>query len=508
MKPNKLWLTEKPDMAKNLVNGLVYTYGLKVLNPGQHSNDGCYKLSNGDAVAYLFGHMLGLAPPEAYLSPEQSRSNAFTYLPLMPDNPIKVPKAERLQSSSARRDGPGRPSKQYLNLVSLLRSAKEIVNSGDIDREGQLIMDELISSAGIDPHGRNKPVWRLALSNPDEREIKKMLDAGLDNNSDPRWARASEAAAAREYSDWCLGMTASRAYRQVTGYSRMSVGRVQTPTLALVVRREIEIERFRQVNHFVPVITLADGTKMRWHQREGAQGLPGFDTEGRILDEAVAKQICASVMGVGKGVFTLAEAQDKFIPPPLPFSYGVLQSTVSRRHGMTLKQVEQAAKALYERHKMISYVGTDCQYLPTSMLDQARDTMNALGSIFPRLAQGADMGLRSRGFNDDKLDEHFAIVPLVPPNGFSGNLNQDERNVFETVSKRFIAQFYPAHQFTSMKLHAMFNNIDEFRATEKMVVRNGWKDVEGDSQEQNSNAAESDEDVHTEIARSQDRSKS
>lgn len=463
-------------MAKSLAGGLALTYGATVLNEREASREGHYRMSNGDAVGYFFGHMVELAPPNAYITEEQGRGDAFAYLPLNPAKFIRVPKSERDDKGAPKVDRNGNPVPlaQFGRMADLARKAREIVNAGDTDREGQLIVDEFLDFVGIDPMGSHKPVWRLALQNPDEEEIQKLIKAGLEKNSDERWVRKSMAAYARQTGDWCVGMTASRAYKQVTGFNRMSVGRVQTPTLAIVVERERAILNFKAVDYFVPVITLADGTRMRWHRREGAEGTPGFDLEGRIISEPLARQIVAAIMGNNNGQVSLAEAQRKYQPPPLPFSLGTLQSTASRRYGLSLKEVTKAAQALYERHKMITYVGTDCQYLPTSMLKDAAHTIKGLSQVFHKEASASNLELVSKAWNDAKTDEHFAIAPTGK---IAQGLSASEKKVFEVVSRRFMAQFYPDHEFTKMSLHAMFGQ-DEFRATDKVVTRNGWKDAE------------------------------
>lgn len=475
---NRFWITEKPDMARNLAAGLALTYGAKVVNEKGVRQDGCIRLDNGDAVGYLFGHMLQLAPPEGYLTEEQNKGDVFHYLPLMPQTFLKLPKPERLSTGEEKRTRDGKPVPQYqlVKLLEHIRAAREIVNAGDTDREGQLIVDELLMHAGVDPRGADKPVWRLALQNPKDEEIRKLIQAGLEKNSDTKWARRYKAAYSRETFDWCLGMTASRAYRQVTGFNRMSVGRVTTPTMMLVVDREIAIENFKPVQYFVPVITLQDGTQMRWFRRAGAEGTPGFDQQGRIVNEAVARQIVSAILGGCKGEISLAEALKKFQPPPLPHSLGTLQSTVSRRTGMTLKEVTRAAQSLYEQHKMITYVGTDCRFLPTSMLQESHDIVQGLAKIYTKQAMGADLQLRSKAWDDAKTDEHFAIAPT---GRIASGLNEAEKKVFEVVTQRFLAQFYPAHEFVSLRLQAMFGQ-DEFKANDREVVKAGWKAVEYD----------------------------
>lgn len=485
MQINRLWITEKPEMARSLAAGLSLTFSTKAVNLSSMRDDGCIALDNGDAVAYLFGHMLELAPPSAYLTDEQERGNAFKYLPLNPAQMIKIPKADSMPAGKGK-EGKGKkrtsaapesaPSPQFVKVAHLIQAAAEIVNAGDIDREGQLIVDELLIHCGVDPRGATKPVWRLALANPDEKEIRKLIEKGLERNGDEHWVRRYEAAACRERGDWCIGMTGSRAYRELTGYAKMSVGRVTTPTLAMVVNREIQIERFQPSNYFVPVITLSNGVRMRWLRRQGCEGTPGFDAEGRIVSEAVARQIVYAITNGMRGQTTLAEAKRKFEAPPLPFSLGTLQSTASRRYGLTLQEVTQAAQALYERHKMITYVGTDCRFLPRSALAGAAATVQALSRVLPGPVRGANLALVSRAWNDAKTDEHSAIVPTGT---IVGNLNQAEKNVFEAVSRRFLAQFYPAHEYMHMKLRGIFGD-DEFEAMDREVTVRGWHDAEFD----------------------------
>jgi DNA topoisomerase-3 len=162
--------------------------------------------------------------------------------------------------------------------------------------------------------------------------------------------------------------------------------------------------------------------------------------------------------------------------PPLPFSASVLASTAAKRFGMTPKEAERAAQSLYERHKAISYVGTDCQYLPQSLADDARATLQMLARMYPQQASGANPELRSKAWDDSKVQEHYAIIP-------TGRLPETasvpERQVYDTVVKRYLAQFYPAHEFIRHQLGVLFGQ-DEFRSSRRDVTRQGWREVEGD----------------------------
>jgi len=150
-------------------------------------------------------------------------------------------------------------------------------------------VDELLEHFGIDPYGPN--VMRFGLASNLPEDIAKAVLAGLDRNGDARWRRSCEAAATREYLDWAWGINFSMAGQALHKNARIAAGRVQTPVLALVDERCREIENFKPQDYYVPVVVLKDGTTMRWKARVGAQGQPGFDKEGRIVSEALARAI-------------------------------------------------------------------------------------------------------------------------------------------------------------------------------------------------------------------------
>lgn len=436
------------------------------------------KLSNGDVVVPLFGHLLGIS----FLSPEHKAAKLetfFDFLPIVVKDFKYEPNPERLKNGDIKMaDGKPVPSRQFKIVSGLMRSASEIVNAGDIDREGQLIVDELLMYCGIDPCGKDKPIWRLPLVSDREDEIRAQVLDLKEKNGDKKWLNKRYAAMARSYCDAAVGFNGSMAYQAATGYRRASVGRVQTPVLSLVVDRELQINNFKPVQYYVPIITLADGTEMRFHKREDAQGQPGFDEEGRIIDEQVAHRMCSIISSGMKGRIKASKMVKGSEAPPLPFSATVLASTVSKRTGMTPKEAEEAAQSLYERHKAISYVGTDCRFFSKALLDDAHSTMAALSRIYPQQASGANLNLRSKAWvdaNDPKIDEHTAIAPTGK---LPQNATANEKLVYDAVAKRFMAQFYPAHEFMTSQLQALFG-ADEFRATKKETLRMGWKEIEG-----------------------------
>jgi DNA topoisomerase-3 len=474
---SRLWISEKPSAAADLAAGLCLAYGAT----SRKVEGGVIELSNGEKIVPLAGHVLTTAPVQTYLDEGAvAIERAYQYerfcefLPVLPNRLQSVPRRD----VDAKGKSGSKPFRPYEVAVRAIKSAKEIVNAGDTDREGQLIVDELLEHLGIDPYGARPLVWRFGIASNLPKDIADAVKAGLDRNGDPKWRLRSEAAKVRQHLDFCWGMNFSMANQARHRRPQSSVGRVQTPVLAMVDRRDREIAQFKPVNYFVPVITLKDGTKMRWFRRPGCEGMAGFDTTGRIINEAVAREIVGRINAGQAGRVSKVSMTQHSEKPPLPFSLGTLQSTASRELGLTVEQVGDAASSLYRRHKAISYIGTDCKFLPTSMHAQAPQVLRALGAVFPKLAPGADPSLKSPAFNDAKLDEHFAIVPTGQlPEG----ANSEEQGVFRIVARRFLAQFYPDFVYQCHKVEAAFGS-DEFTADSRAILRKGWKEVEGEAQ--------------------------
>lgn len=474
----KVWITEKPSAAKDLAAGICLAFKL---TSSYDKATGQTKLSNGDVIVPLAGHVLETVKVGAYLSEAHAAiEKAYDYdrfgefLPVCPPELMTQPRTE------SGKDGKksSKPFGPYTNAARALKGAKEIVNAGDTDREGQLIVDELLEHLGIDPYGTKPKVWRFGIASNVAGDIADALKGPMESNGDKRWKLRCLAAQTRQYLDFVWGMNLSMVGQVQFKSARISAGRVQTPVLAMVQKRDDDIANFKPVRYFVPVITLADGTKMRWYRREGAEGTNGFDSEGRIVDETVARNIVARINAGLPGQVTKATCKQHSEKPPLPFSMGTLQSTASKELGLTLDEVQEAAKSLYGKHKAISYIGTDCKFLPTSLHEKAPLVLRALGKVFPKIALGADKNIVSPAFNDSKLDEHYAIVPTGE---LPANASPEENGVFRVISRRFIAQFYPDYVYKSHQIEGSFG-ADHFKATQREDLRLGWKEVEGQSE--------------------------
>ena len=476
-----VWIAEKPSAAKDLAAGLCRAWGLK----SQANKDGYIELSNGDVILPLAGHLLETARPGEYLSEkdaEAERAMRFDeYRRFLPILPPKLKKHPRREAPAAPAKGKGKAAarkpgaivRPYKTAESVLKRAKRIVNAGDIDREGQLIVDELLEHLGIDPYGPNVQRFGMASNLPDD--IAAAVKARLDLNGDEKWRRACEAAATRQYLDWAWGINLSMVGQANHRNPRISAGRVQTPVLALVDERCREIENFRPTDYFVPVIVLQDGTVMRWKARPGSEGQPGFDRQGRIVSEQLAQEIVERIKRGLPGEVTKAQVTQHAEKPPLGYSLSALQAAASKELGVTLEQAGEAAKNLYQTHKAISYIGTDCKYLPESMHAEAPRLLQALCAVSEKAAKGADTSLKSPIFNDAKLDEHYAIVPT---GNIPKGLGEVEQGVYMMVVRRFIAQFYPDYVYRRHRLEARFDQ-DEFAASQRQDMRLGWREVDG-----------------------------
>lgn len=457
--PVRCYLAEKPNVAKNIAEFL----GIK------SRLSGAYLLNNGDYVTNNIGHLIGIGDPDDYLSDAQKLLRGFAQLPIIPERFRPFPDRTKMD--------------QVRTVVKLLKEADIIVNAGDIDREGQLIADEMIAYAGFDPAGRDKPVERVLITALDEASLRAALSpSARRSNGEPEFVNSRYAGEARQEADWLIGMNASRALRAAVGVrleKPLSAGRVQTATLALVVKRELEIRNFKPVRYYVPTIRLPDGVVLRWTGRIPGADDRGIDEEGRIIDRSVADAIVARIERGLKGIVTDYQENTREQAPPLPYSLAKLQTEMSARHGMSAKKTSAATQSLYETRKMVSYIGTDCQYLPKSMHAEAPGVLEGISGMYTKLANGANPGFEYACWDDSKVSAHHAIIPTGVT---AGGLSRDEQNVFDAVARRYIAQFYPKHKFLQMKVEGEYGE-DIFKSTWKKTLVDGWKVVDQQADE-------------------------
>lgn len=472
--PKRVYIVEKPSVAKELVKAL------GGVAPGSTSRNGYSVLHNGDEVAPLFGHLLELAPPSHYLD-GQNRFLDPTVLPLIPEKFEKVPTPERSRETGkiVMKGGVPVPNKQLGIIISRLKTADIIVHAGDVDREGQLIGDELIKFAGFDCFAETGVrVERLPIVSLDEYSLKKLLSKPRELNSSPKYRFNSYAGECRSEADWLMGMNLSRA-QSIGANSLIHVGRIRTPVVEIVLRRDIERENFKPAKYFVPEITSNEGNLvLLWKKRLEGGSTNDLDPQGRIIQEASAIGIAnrAKIEGVEVVEYKVTKRKKT---PPLPFNLSGLQSEAGKRLKLTAKQVSSVAQKLYETHKLITYIGTDSNYLPEEQFEESGRILNMLRNIGIPGVSKCDTERKSPAWNSSKVSAHHAIIPTGVNPG-SLQLEKNEAAIFDMIARRYASQFMPDYLYESTQLSAK-NRFDLFGNIAIRVVQLGWHESEGSS---------------------------
>ena len=439
----RLFLCEKPSQAKDIA---------KVLGATRRG-DGCW-LGSNLTVTWCIGHLLETAPPDAY-DPRYKRW-VLADLPIIPERWKMLVKPKT--------------AGQFKAVKRLLGEADELVIATDADREGEMIARELVE------HCRYRgPVQRLWLSALDDASIRKALAAlkpGAETFS------LYHSALGRSRADWLIGMNMSRLFTllgQQSGYQGvLPVGRVQTPTLRLVVDRDRSIAAFVPLPYWaIEVPLLADGTAFSAQWRAAAEVC---DEQGRCLNQTLA-QAAATAMGNAASARVVKLRTERMREaPPLPFDLGTLQEVCSKKLGLGAQETLDIAQALYETHKLITYPRSDCGYLPLSQHGEAPAILAALGRADPALAcllEHLQAQRRSRAWNDAKVSAHHGIIPTAAAQNLE-RLVGKPRAVYSLIRARYLAQFLPNHEYD--RTQADFDCAGQaLRAVGKVIVEPGWR---------------------------------
>ena len=447
---SRLFIAEKPSMGRAIAQGL------EALGDKSRSADGCIYVGS-DTVTWLFGHILEQYSPDEY--DEKYKRWHIEDLPIVPSVwKLKVkPDAK----------------KQYKIVSALAKEADEIVHAGDPDREGQLLVDELLAHIGV---LKTKPVKRILLNALDVKSVQESLNHIRPNDE---FIGLRNSALARSRADWLIGMNLSRIYTilaRSAGYdSVVNVGRVKTPTMGLVVRREIEIRTFKPVTFFTPQVEFShtNGTfRAKWK----AQEQDGVDEEGRILKKDLAEEILTA-SSVPPAKIESVEQKKGTSPQRLPYSLSALQIDAGKIFGYSPQEVLDTQQALYEK-KLTSYPRSDCDYLPENQFGDAAAILKNLAatdSSLERFIEKADLSIKSRAWNDKKISAHHAIIPTTVETKLS-DLSEKEKNLYMLIAKSYIAQFYPAQEFLSTKVE-LSSGGEMFTASGKVILQQGWKSL-------------------------------
>ncbi|EAH5351078.1 DNA topoisomerase III [Campylobacter coli] len=449
----RLFIAEKPELGRAIAEGL----------DGNYKSGEGYIQKGDNIVTWAFGHILELAKPEEY--DEKYKLWKLEDLPL----PIKefkyLPKKE---------------SKKQLKIIcDLIHSDKitSIVNCGDADDEGQILVDEIIQYSKT-----SKPVFRVLINDLTPKAVKEEI-AKIKPNAD--FKGMSERGFARSQADWIVGINLTRAYTimaRKNGYEGiLSVGRVQTPILALIVNRDKEFENFKSINYY----SLLGDFNINNNTIKAR-----LKTEDKILDENLAKEIKESCENQNAKINLKIENKKEY--PPLPYNLLVLQAECAKLFGFSPDKTLEITQILREKHKAITYNRSDCQYLPETMFEQAPNILNIIkenlnsNDEIQALIASSDLTIKSKAFNDANISAHYGIIPTQ--NKISSQLTQDELVVYNLIAKRFIIQFFHPREYQTTTINLEVNQ-RIFTATQNKTTKSGfrslWQNIDSEEEQEN-----------------------
>ena len=439
----KLIIAEKPSVAKDIARVL----GVKTRGEG-------YLYGEDYVITWALGHLVSLCEPGEV--DERWQKWNMAQLPMLPEDiPLKALPATK---------------SQYEVVRKLLCSPKidSVICATDSAREGELIFRYIYQLSGC-----KKPVQRLWISSMTDAAIREGFE-NLRPGSD--YDALYESARCRSVADWLVGMNASRAY-SLKYNAHLSIGRVQTPTLNLIVKRDLEIENFVPKDYWEIKADFGDYEGL-WVNPE--------TKETRADTKELAERVKAEV-AKKEGTVTESEAEIKRVPPPQLFDLTSLQREANQKYGYSADKTLKLAQALYERHKLLTYPRTDSRYLPDDMQGKVRDTLRKLPEPYAAFVAAQEMNpsMHTKRFYDNsKISDHHAIVPTEKVPRLE-SLAPDERNIYDMVARRLIAAHYPNYEYEAARLVTRVNGHD-FKSTGSTPIREGWRALYRD-EKQNKN---------------------
>ncbi len=424
----KLCIAEKPSVAKEIAQVIGAT----------NRKDGFYE-GNGYFVSWTFGHLCTLKTPDDYTS--DWKRWKLQSLPMIPQRfGIKLIDNNGIE-------------KQFKTICSLVEKCDEVINCGDAGIEGELIQRWVLLKAKS-----NKPLKRLWISSLTEEAIKEGFEK-LFEGSD--YDKLYAAGNARAIGDWLLGMNATRLYTLKYGQGRsvLSIGRVQTPTLALIVNR------FKEIENFVP--------QTYWELKTNYRDVLFATTKGRFKTKEEAENILEQIKTQEFEILSSTKKKGKEHPPKL-FDLTSLQVECNRKFDFSADETLQYIQKLYER-KLVTYPRVDTTFLPNDMYPKVEKTLKALkpyANYTEKILSGK-IRKSKKVFDDTKITDHHAIIPTgVDPS----NLTSEQKRVYDTITRRYISVFYPdciVSNTTVIGESAGF----EFKATGKVILEPGWREL-------------------------------
>ncbi|MGD1055986.1 MAG: DNA topoisomerase 3 [Solirubrobacteraceae bacterium] len=461
-----LLVAEKPSVGQDLARVL----------PGPFKKGEGFLEGPDHVITWAVGHLVQLAEPEAYDAKYKSWK--------MADLPI-VPERFKLEVRDER-------SRKQMSVVTKQlgrEDVDEVVNACDAGREGELIFAYLFEKA----KGK-KPVKRLWLNSMTTAAMKSAL-ASL--RPAEEFERLEEAARSRSEADWIVGMNATRAatIRLRSSFDgAVSLGRVQTPTLAIIARREEEIKAFKPEPYWLvdatfvapPLAGEAAAERVYVGHFQAPAGSPGKTKGPRIATEAEAEAI-VKACGGQPGTITKLEKKEQREKAPMLYDLTTLQREANNRYGFSAKRTLAAAQRLYEEHKALTYPRTNSRYLTTDMVDEIKPIAELVGahSEYSKGAAyvvGLDVLPLGRVVNDEKVTDHHAIIPTRSEHNLE-KMGSDDRRVYDMAVRRFLAVFHPEAVFENTRVETTVEAAETggashvFRTRGKVLQVAGWRGV-------------------------------
>ena len=444
----KLVIAEKPSVGRDVAAAL----------PGTFAKHEGYLEGDDWVVTWAVGHLVGLQDPEDY--DERWKKWRMADLPIVPDEFVLVP-----------RDAKAKKQLKVIEKLLLRDDVAEIVNACDAGREGELIFAYIYDFVFGDDKREPKPVQRLWISSMTRQAIRDGFAALRPGET----MKPLEAAArSRSEADWLVGMNATRAAtirgRAYVG-GVVSLGRVQTPTLALIVKREREIQAFVPEPYWLVHATFDPRYNGLWFEGD----------ETRLKDGKRADEIVARVAGKD-GEVESVERKEASERAPLLYDLTALQREANRRFGFSARRTLGAAQSLYEDKKAITYPRTSSRWLSGDLVPQLKPTAATLAPIedYREAAQfvlALDRLPLQRVVDDSKVDDHHAIIPTDVEHDVS-TFSPDERRVFDLIARRFLAVFHPAAIYERTTIVTAVEG-ERFRTRGKVTLQAGWRSVYG-----------------------------
>ncbi|KFX57703.1 DNA topoisomerase III [Clostridium botulinum] len=429
-----LVLAEKPSVGRDLA---------KVLKCNQ--NKGSYIEGNNYVVTWALGHLVTLLDPEGY--GDKYKKWSMETLPMLPKN-MKLCVIKKT-------------SKQFYEVKKQMirNDITEIVIATDSGREGELVARWIIDKVGV-----KKPIKRLWISSQTDKAI---LDGFRNLKPGSAYENLYRAAQGRAEADWIVGLNVTRALTCKYN-AQLSAGRVQSPTLAMIVQREEDIKNFKPKDYYT-IIAKNNNLAMEWSSN---------DNNNRIYDNELAKKLIAGLKGKEGEVSEISESNKKQYSPAL-YDLTELQRDANRIFGYSAKQTLSIMQRLYENYKILTYPRTDSRYITRDIVPTLKERLKAISvgnysSSANQILKGTIHG--SKSFVDDsKVSDHHAIIPTEQKVSL-GMLSKEEKNIYDLVIKRFLSVLLPPFEYIQTSIKVKIGN-ESFKAKGKVIKSKGWKMV-------------------------------